>query len=185
MQTILALDLARVSGLAFRDDAGGFRTATLTLGPKGHPPADNYVALDRELTKLFELTTFDLVTVENDTGRGGATTRTLRGYHTAARIAAARFGIPTRMDIGPSEARKLALGSGGASKEEAAGLLYVMHGFEGEGPDEADAVILLIATERKLAVESVEREARAKLRRADAVAKRARKKAAAAMEKAA
>lgn len=177
MTRILALDLALVSGLAYRGDGGCFRTATLTLGKPSAAPADNFVVLDRELTRLFECVPFDLVSVEDDTGRG-AGARTLRGYHSVAMTAARRAGIAVRCDIGASKARRLALGDGGLSKEDAASAAWTLHGIDCDGPDETDACILLVATEVALAAEALKRAALAKVRKADAAVRRARTAAA-------
>ena len=151
MVRFLALDLARVAGAAWRDDSGCLNTRSFELGKPTTKLDNNLSRLYDEVESLLDEVRPTLVSIEDDTGRG-AGARTLRAYHAIAILCAARRGIASRCDIGASKARLLALGNGGLDKEAAAKAARVFFGIEGS-PDEVDAAILLIATERAVEAE--------------------------------
>lgn len=156
--TILALDLARVAGAAWNGDSG-YETRSFALGTRGKVD-DHLVELDRIVTELVWESGARHVSIEFDTGRGKGSV-TLRSYHAIAAAAARRLGCDVIRNINSSAARKLALGYGGGSKEDAhrhAAALYPIPA--GATDDEIDAVILLEATRAYLHAEALKRAAR-------------------------
>ncbi|MDX7952292.1 hypothetical protein P7D22_14040 [Lichenihabitans sp. Uapishka_5] len=137
--TILALDLARVAGAAWEIPAGGYETRAFALGKPGKVD-DYFVQLDRVVTDLVFESGCKTVSIEADTGRGKGSV-TLRGYHAVAAAAARRLGCDVVRNINSSAARKLALGYGGGSKEDAIRTATALYNLPtGLGEDEVGAV---------------------------------------------
>ena len=156
MPRIVALDLALAAGAAWRDPQDSrIVTRSFVLGRVRDPLPRRLANLYLAVNIVLDTARPDLVSIEDDTGRGTGS-RTLRAYHAVAMLAAAHRGIEVRADIGASKARCLALGDGGLSKEAAIAAAKLFFGIEAMTEDEADAAILLVATERALEVEAYE-----------------------------
>lgn len=155
-QRILALDLARVAGAAWRDNDGRIVTRAFTVGKKG---ADNVprhlVELDQIVTSLIEESACDAVSIEKDFGRGSGSS-TLRSYHAVAAMASERVGKRVIKKLMPCQARKRATGYGGGDKEEVErrAFLLIPGVNRNMTNDEIDAAILLVATESLLEEEA-------------------------------
>ena len=142
MLKIVALGLARVGAAAWRD-GDRIVTRSCVLGSRTDKPEENSSRFLKWLDSLFAEIRPEVVSVEDDTGRG-AGSRTLRGYHTVAMLCARKAGASYSLDIGASRARKLALSNGGGSKAEAVAKACMVYRLGGElTDDEVDAVIPL------------------------------------------
>ena len=186
MHSLLSLDLARVSGAAWRDSSGALRTRAFVLGKEGDLPAA-LASLERIVDGLLDESGAGSVTIEMDTGRGAGSI-TLRAYHAVAVMVAGRRGLKAIRKLNAASARKLAVGYGGAdldrvyalatgvlrlppiaptSTSKAVAALAIKSGrtsfsvVDHVTDDEADAAILLAGTERWLEAEAVHAKWRA------------------------
>ena len=175
MPRIVALDLARVGAAAWREGRC-FCTRAFVLGSRTAKCEENSSHLLSWLDALFAEVRPEVVSVEDDTGRG-AGSRTLRAYHTVAMLAARRVGASYRQDVCASRARKVALGTAAGGKSEAIARARVLYGLgAGLTDDEVDAVVLLLATEQLVRVDEMLAAARREERLRAAASRRANKK---------
>lgn len=116
MERVLALDLALLSGAAWRRD-GGYRTSAIRRGKPGRID-EHILTLKEWVESLIVEVEPTKIAVENDTGRGlGA--RTLQSYHAVVRLVAAEAGIPFVYDQCAKSARRRAFGKCMDDKDEA------------------------------------------------------------------
>ena len=143
MSRVLAFDLARFSGAAWRRN-GAYGTSSINLGKPG--AIDGHLLVLKEWTEsLIVEVEPDIIAVENDTGRGlGA--RTLQTYHAVVRLVAAERGVAFEYGFNSSRARKWALGRDAADKNDAQAKARAMFPIPaGLSEDEVDAIVLLEA----------------------------------------
>jgi Holliday junction resolvasome RuvABC endonuclease subunit len=147
---ILALDLARVAGAAWRDSSGSIITRPFTLGKAGTENVSSHLlALERIVKELLSESGADTVSIELDTGRGKGTD-TLRSYHIVAGMEADRNGAKVIRKLNAAAARKRAVGYGGSNLDEVYSRAKYLLGLslEKQTDDEVDAGILLVGTEQ-------------------------------------
>lgn len=174
MTRILALDLATTTGVAYDrpDDTIG----RLTIGLcdlAGIPPSTAarrhgalFIALEAFAGDVLR-DGYDVVAIEDDTGRNKQTAALLAGYRAIVTMAAAKAGVRVISDMKASDARKAAGVPGGGSAKDAATnaarRLYQIPATASE--DEVDAEILLHATRARLRDEEFARLVKAKTKR--------------------
>ena len=146
MRRIIAFDLARLSGAAWRDCAGSLRVEHTCLGRKGN--LDEHLLTLRDWAQnLARDSGANVFAVENDVGRGKGS-RTLQAYHSIVRLAAAEAGAQFVYDLNAMKSRKLALGAGLRDKARAQAVARAEFNIPLDATeDEVDAVILLDATQ--------------------------------------
>jgi hypothetical protein len=147
--TILALDLARVAGAAWRPTTGAATapvTRAFVLGGDTDKREENSSRCFDLVGALLDEVGPDLLVMEDDTGQHPAVTRTLRAYQTVAALAATRRGIPVSIELCASRVRATALGFWGLPKDLVLRLARDVYDLTGSD-DEVDAGLSLIAAE--------------------------------------
>lgn len=173
MTRILALDLATTCGVAYDKADGSIGRLTIGLCElAGIPPykaarhhGQLYVALETFAAEMLD--GFDVVAIEDDTGRNKATAALLAGYRAIVTCAAAKAGVRVISDMKASDARKAAGVPGGGTAKDAAtaAARRRFHIPATATDDEVDAEILLHATRARLAQEEFARLVKSKTKR--------------------
>jgi len=173
MTRILALDLATTCGVAYDKRDGSIGRLTIGLCElAGIPPyraarhhGQLFIALEGFAAEMLD--GFDVVAIEDDTGRNKATAALLAGYRAIVTYAATKAGVRVISDMNASDARKLAgLPAGGTAKDVVTAKARRLFSIPITATDdEVDAEILLHATRARLAQEEFARLVKSKTKR--------------------
>lgn len=147
--TILALDLATITGWAFLQANGGFESGTMKLDlRRGESPGMRFLRFNRWLKEMLDEYPTDLVIYEQAHHRGGAATELCVGLVTRVQEMCAERGIEYQK-LHSATLKKFATGKGNAKKGVMLETARQRWGDHIKDDNEADAIWLLHWAERE------------------------------------